>query len=349
MAHEWHRGTLTTSSWHGLENIDVMPDAETMIVAGESTGAWPVALRFEDLMTANGLPAPVRGLVGNYADGTEKCLGAVGSYYRATESSEWRELITAAVVAGGKPTGAFSLRGGTRVLATFDVGGNGIRTQLVLADSFDRSLRLTAGTTSIRVVCSNTMAAAMRADGEGMQRLTHTSSLESKVNILREAIADTIKTGEKVRDSYAKAEAIRLPVAAAELVFDKLFPKAAEGATGAAKTKTRNARDDAFAAMAMPINNAGSTLATLWNAATYLVDRTADGRTRDCRGDSDRLDSLLFGRRAIRLAEIQRTIQHTIEVVMANGEIQRMAVDDALSHGVDAQQVGRSIIADMLA
>ena len=42
MSHEWHRGVLTTSSWHGLENIGAMPDAGAMIPA-----AWvQMAQRF---------------------------------------------------------------------------------------------------------------------------------------------------------------------------------------------------------------------------------------------------------------------------------------------------------------
>lgn len=349
MSHEWHRGVLTTSSWHGLEDVGAMPDAAAMVAAGESSQAWPTAVRFEGLQTAAGLPAKVRAVVGTYQDAHEAVLGAVGGFYRATDPGEWRDLITAAVAAGAKPTGAFALRDGARVLATFDVGGNGIRTQLVLADSFDGSMKLTAGTTCIRVVCANTLAMAMSSDGEGMARLRHTSALEEKVKILGEAIGDTIATGEKVRETFHAAEQMALTSAAADAVFDALFPKAEQGASARAVTKADMARAQARAAMALPINHVdappgGTSLATIWNGATYLVDRNTDGSQRATRGDSDLLESLLFGARAKRVEEIQ----HTIEVLMASGELERMTVTQARSHGIDDRQLAQSIIAEML-
>lgn len=345
MSHEWHRGVLTTSSWHGLEDVGVLSTADDAIDAGEKSGAYPVSLNFDTLSTPSGLTAPVKALVASYRDGNASVVGAVGDNYRATSTGEWRDLIRAAVAAGAKPTGAFSLRDGARVLATFDVGGNGIRTQLVIADSFDRSMRLTCGTTAIRVVCANTLSAAMRSDGEGMARLTHTNSLETKVNVLREAIGETIKTGEKVRDLYHRTETARLNRSMADALFDQLFPVAPEDAGKAAVTKAENLRAEARAAAMLPINNAGPSVATLWNAATYIVDRNANGSARKTRGDSAMLDSMLFGARAKRIEEIQ----HTIEVVMASGEIERMTVTEARDVGIDARQIGRSIIAEMLA
>lgn len=346
MSHEWHRGVLTTSSWHGLEDVGAMADAAAMIAAGEASQAWPTAVRFEGLQTASGLKAEARGVVGSYADGHEAVLGAVGGFYRATDPTEWRDLCTAAVAAGAKPTGAFALRGGSRVLATFDVGGNGVRTQLMLADAFDGSMKLTAGTTCIKVVCANTLAMAMHSDGDGMSQLRHTSSLETKVKVLQDAIGKTIATGEKVRATFHAAEQIALTQAAAKAVFDKLFPQGEEGDKRAI-TKADKARDDARRAMSMDINkvpSAGISLATLWNGATYLVDRTVDGGKRPTRGDSDPLESLMFGARAKRIQEVQGII----EVIMASGEIERMTVTQARSHGVDDRQMARAIIANML-
>jgi hypothetical protein len=73
--------------------------------------------------------------VGSYSAHPERVLGAVDRF-RATACDEWRDLVKAAVAAGAKPTGAFSLRDGSRVLATFEVGiSNGLRTQLLLVDA----------------------------------------------------------------------------------------------------------------------------------------------------------------------------------------------------------------------
>jgi hypothetical protein len=344
MAHEWHRGVLTASSWHGLEEVGVMADEGAMIGAGERSGAWPVSLRFDTLKTASGLVAPGRAVVAAYAGHPEACLSVVGDRYRATTPEEWRGLVKAATAAGAKPTGAFALRDGSRVLATFEVGQtNGLRTQLVVADSFDGSMRLTCGFSSIRVVCANTLSAAMSVDGEDMAKLRHTRSLETKVNVLAAAIADTVKKGDRVREAYHATEATHLTKQQALDVFDKLFPPAPEDADRAAQTKAENVRKDARRAMWRAENNVGPTLATMWNAATWLVDRTATGEARPTRGGSA-LDSLLFGSRGERVQEIQTMI----EVILKDGTTQAMPAADALAIGADAQSVGRKVLDSML-
>jgi hypothetical protein len=322
-----------------------MATAEDIVVHGERSGAWPTALRFADLFTATGLKAPERGVVATYAAHPEACLSVVGDRYRATTCAEWRMLVKAACDAGAKPTGAFSLRDGTRVLATFEVGqSNGLRTQLLLADSFDGTMKLTLGTSSIRVVCANTLSAALKSDGDGMALLRHTASLEQKVNILAESIKESIASGEKVRTVYHAAEATRLARKDATRIFDLLWPEPEEKSNSKAKTMAQNARKDAEAAMADPVNNVGPTLATIWNAATYLVDRRADGSAREARG-GDSLDSMLFGARAQRVNEIQTII----ETVMRDGSIQPMKATEALDAGIDPSIIGRKVLEDMLA
>jgi hypothetical protein len=310
MASEWHQGVLIESSWHRLEKIGAMPDAAAMIAAGEASGAWPIEIETEELYTAtHGCKAPKLGITAHYAGKRgSACLGVVGGRYTATTPSEWRDLVRAAAEAGGAPTGAFSLRDGSRVLATFEVGiGNGLRTNLVLVDSFDGTLKLTAGTTSIRVVCANTLAVAMNQDGRGMARLQHTSSLPEKVQVLAESVEKSIETGKAVRATYEKAAELRLHRDDAAAIFDRLFPAAAEDAPARLKTIAEGKRDEARAAMANPVNAEGPTLATLWNAATFLVDRRGDGAAREVRS-GDKLDSLLFGDRGERVQEIQRAV-----------------------------------------
>lgn len=346
MAHEWHRGVLTASSWHGLEEVGVMSTADDIIAHGERSGAYPVSLRFEDTMTASGLKCPARALVASYTQHPDAALSCVGGRYHHTTVDGWRSLIRAAVEAGGRPTGAFALRDGTRALATFEVGvSNGLRTNFMLCDAFDGSMRLTTGSTAIRVVCANTLAVAMSNDGAGMAALRHTASLESKIAVLRESIGAAIQTGAKVRDLYETAARTSLTREQADAIFDKLFPKADEKETERNKSRADNIRSAAYKSSARSENAAGATLATLWNAATWMVDRDETGAPRAARGGSDRLDSLLFGTRADRVAEIQTII----EVVLRDGKVQEVPASDALSLGADKHQVGRKVLDDMLA
>ena len=345
MAHEWHRGVLTASSWHGLEEVGVMADSGAMIAHGEASGAWPTAIAFEGIVTASGIVAPGKAIVASYANHPNAALSVVGDRYRSTTPEEWRSLVKAATAAGAQPTGAFALRDGSRVLATFEVGkANGLKTELVLVDSFDGSLKLTCGFSSIRVVCANTLSAAMSSDGAGMAKLRHTASLETKVNILAESIAKAVAGGDKVRDAYKAAEGAFLSKEQALDVFDKLFPQADKDATDTAKTRADNVRSDARRAMLNPVNNAGPTLATLWNAATFLVDRRADGTTRDTKG-GDMLDSLLFGARGNRINEVQTMI----EVILRDGTVQSMPATEALAIGANPETVGKKVLEDMIA
>lgn len=351
MSAEWNRGVLTTSSWHGLEEIGTMPDAVSMILKGEKSGAWPVKVRNVSLVTSDGLAAPDRGIVCDYLEHPSQCVGTVGNRYTATTPDSWRDLVRAAVAAGAKPTGAFSLRDGSRVLATFEVGvGNGIRTQLLLADAFDCSMKLTCGFTSVRVVCANTLAASLRADSGGMANLRHTASLESKCNILAENIGEAIKTGESVKALFQQAEQSYVTRDQARAAFDALFPEAEKDASPAEKTKADNRRHEAELAAGLGINKVGEragNLGTLWNAATYLVDRTIDNRGRASNRavrSGDALDSLLFGTRAKRLQEIQTVI----EVIMRDGRVVPMTATKAIEEGVDRQIVGRKILEEMI-
>lgn len=97
-------------------------------------------------------------------------------------------------------------------------------------------------------------------------------------------------------------------------------------------------------AMRDPVNNVGPTLATVWNAATYLVDREVNGTSRKTRGGSA-IDSLLFGSRGDRVSEIQTMI----EVILRDGSIQSVPASEALAMGANPSSVGRSVLDEMLA
>ena len=98
--------------------------------------------------------------------------------------------------------------------------------------------------------------------------------------------------------------------------------------------------------MRLPQNWEGPTLASIWNAATWVIDRDVEGNARATRGDDrNRLDSMLFGSRADRVEEVRAVI----EVVLRDGTVEKMDVAEAVSHGIDNAQIGRSILEQMLA
>lgn len=361
MAHYFEAGVFTSSTWHGMEEIHEMTTALELIEHGERVGAYPIDVTNDpivaclDVDDAEGDPkyleAPqYQAIVGHYAGKRRpKVLGVVGGRYRATLPEEWRELILAAGKAGAKPTGCFALNNGSRVVATFEVSDeSGIVTHLVLADAFDGSMKLSCGFTSIRTVCANTLSAAMSQDGKAWAGIRHTASLEEKISKLAEAIEAAVEHGHAVAKAFDEASNVQLQRDKAIEAFDALFPPAPEDASQRAKTRAENMRDEARAAATMSINKVGNkpgNLGTLWNAATYLVDRRADGERRDARGGAgNSVSSMLFGSRAKRLQEISKVV----EVVMRDGSVEKMTPAEAVEAGVDEGSIGRKLVADML-
>ncbi len=350
MSHEWYKGVLTASSWHKLEQIGVMTDAEAMIRAGEQSQAWPVSTHLESMTTENGLAVPGKAVVGVYGNGSRIAHSAMSDKYRPLAIEEWRETIKAIVKAGGSPTGAFALRDGTRMLATFGINGNqaGIQSYLNVVDSLDGTLSFQCGGTSIRTVCANTLSASFSADGAKYARIRHTATINDRAAVMRNAIEAYLKEGETVRAQYLKAKETFLAKDDALEVFELLFPaptaeqKKDERRKALRLQKTRN---EAVKAAQLEVNSEGKgSLATLWNAATWLVDRTVDGEARKPRGGGDGLDSLLFGSRGKRIEEIRSIIR----VVMKDGSEVEMEAPEAAAHGVDHAQIGRSLLEDML-
>jgi hypothetical protein len=182
-----------------------------------------------------------------------------------------------------------------------------------------------------------------------MAELRHTATLAEKIAKLRVSIGTSIETGAQVKVTYAKAEAASLDRDQARMVFDALFPEAPKDASAHAKGRAESLRDDARRVATLGINRVGhgANVATIWNAATYLVDRQVTGQARQ-HGDSDGLNSLVFGARGERVAEIQRIV----EIILRDGSIRQVTPVEALHMGVDPRQNGvlaASLIDDILA
>lgn len=351
MAHEWYAGVLNQSSWHGLESVEAMPDADTMIRRGLETGAWPASVDMREVRTVDGLYVPGQAVVATYADGSVRAHGTVKDRYHPLDPRQWQETVKAACKAGAIPAGAFALNGGARVLATFELpSGNGIKPYLNIVDSMDGELAFQAGGTCVRVVCANTLSMSMGRDSAEWGWAKHTRSLSDRVGLIQGAVEAYIKAGSTVHALYQAAKDTAVHKDDAMAIFDRLFPPAAEDDSKAKATRADNARSSAARAMARPENAEGSSLATIWNAATWLVDRDEVGRAKPVRGGADALGSMLFGSRGDRVQEIEAVIREALVPVIdaQTGETRHITAPEAHAHGVDYGQIGRSLIDDML-
>lgn len=372
MSANWYAGSFAIgqSTWHQLESQVVMESAADMIAAGEQTGAWPIAVGLESMTTESGLTVPGKGVVATYADGSRRCHKAMSDRYRYLDPAEWRATIEAAVKAGAKPIGAFALGGetppkgesytspGGKILATFDIGATGInggqfRNHLNLADSMDGSCSYLAGGSSIRVVCANTFAAWMGADGKSAAKIKHTASIGERAEVLREAIHEHVTSGESVARAYKDARQVVLTKPDLEELLNQLYPAPPESdkTKALARTRALNLQLETGAAMLRPENvDGGPTLASVWNAATWMVDRKANEKTgaavhRAGRGGADTLEAMLFGGRG---ARVERVRQIMIRVLRPDGSEEEVTAAEAHAAGIDHGQIGRAMLGEML-
>jgi len=326
--------------------------AAAMIDAAEHAGHWPVDVRMASVVANDGgtmiKASNSVAVVGEYRDGARRVLGVNGRRFNATSPAQWRELVTAACAAGAKP---FASQGwGGKVAAMFEVPSNhstGIASTLVLGDSFDGSTLLVGGGVSVRPFCANQMSSLLgsvkRAGGDWC-KIRHTASLDEKVNRLAAGMIAVAEEGAAVSALFDRAALVHLPAAAARAAFDAFFPEAPEDASARATTLANANRAAARVAAALPCNRVGGpgNLASLWNASTYLVDRTEDGEARASRGSA--VGSMLFGSRGRRVEECLELI----EVILADGKIESMTVEAAGVAGVAPASIGKAILDSML-
>lgn len=364
MSADWNAGVLISSSWHGLESVEELPDAETMIRRAEQTLAWPIGVTLESMETESGVTVPGQGVVATYADGSRRCHAAVSHRYHYLDPKEWRATVEAAARAGAKPVGAFSLGGekgrfgrytspGGKILATFEIGETGFngkgrfRNYLNMADSMDQSCSYVAGGSSIRVVCANTFSAWMGGDGAKAAKIRHTGSIHERAEALREAIESHVKGGQQIAELYRDAREVRLAKPDVEEILAELFP--APDKDGRKRSRALNKRAEVASAMTLEHNNEGPTLATVWNAATWTVDRKQDKDGtwghREGRGGADTLEAMLFGGRGQRVEAVREVM---VTILRPDGTEEAVPAHQAAAEGVDEAQIGRSLLGDML-
>jgi phage/plasmid-like protein (TIGR03299 family) len=146
---------------------------------------------------------PARGFKANLRDDTDDVLGIVSREYEVVDNRDAFRFLDALIGSELQFETAGSLWGGRRVWVLarlpeyIELGGDRSATYIYVANSHDGSMAVTAAATPIRIVCANTLGAALRnADyGPGAQRtfrFRHTGNLQSKLADARQVLGLTI-------------------------------------------------------------------------------------------------------------------------------------------------------------
>lgn len=277
--------------WNGgfrVEDGFISP-AKFMKAAGLD---WKVGL--EDAYLADGTQLPKTKVSRRDTDG--KILGVVGDRYHVLQNEEafnWFAPFIESRSAAFETAGALKDGKVIWVLASTQLNGavvknDEVKSYILLSHSHDGTLSIRSGFTPIRVVCQNTLAAAMNSASSKLLKIKHTKSatlaLEKVQEIMDVANQDFRGTMEQYKFLASKG----VNKASLEKYVNLVLGKEEEGEVKEVRNSTLEKVELLFETGKGHELGAG----TAWNAYNAITEYLSweKGRTVD-----SRLHSLWFG------------------------------------------------------
>jgi phage/plasmid-like protein (TIGR03299 family) len=241
---------------------------------------------------------------------TKQTLGVHGMGYTPFQNVQAFEFADALIENGALFESAGGLGNGERIWclarvpsADFTVGQNDRHEMyLLVATSHDGSLATTVTVTDVRVVCQNTLTAALgmgNSKAEGKLKIKHTKSADMKIEQAKRMISGTIQTAETLRDKLTNLANVKLSKDTYTAIVDKLFP-IAKDASKVSVTRRENMLSEILASYQLNDSNAypeqAGTAYALLNAITDYTDHLRGTRRTDGQNEqAARSESALFG------------------------------------------------------
>ena len=214
ITHHDHMFSVRTMPWHGL-GVVLEHYPRSIDEALEKAGlGWKIThgdvlvVRTPERTDNVGIkhPAeliPATGFKANLREDTGEVLGIVSDEYEVVDNRDAFTFLDALIGSELHFETAGSLWGGRRVWCLarlpeyIELGGDLSATYIYVANSHDGSMAVTAAVTPIRIVCANTLGAALRQAEHGAQaqrtfRFRHTGNLQTKFAEARQVMGMTI-------------------------------------------------------------------------------------------------------------------------------------------------------------
>ncbi len=285
----WHKlGTVTGSfmTWDDIQShggLNYLPVKQQLFdAAGNAVDAWGV-----------------------FRPDTKAFLGAVGDQYTVIDHAEGFRMIDALIQSkdGAHYETAGCLGKGEVVWGLADlslsvnVGTSGDKSNvyLLFATAHNGTFSHLYRTTLTRVVCQNTLNAAMSSKATSLFRVRHTRNAQNRLDNAHDALA-TI--GTEVRGIEQKLNFLatrKMTREAMGSILDRLFPASKDATTGkpAESTRRNNILSDVLRCYESNDRNAfpeqRGTAYNLLNAVTEYTDHMRSAR------NGERAESAMFG------------------------------------------------------
>ena len=187
--------SLREPAWHGLGTIlESEVSTQEMLEVAHLAG-WNVRLADVDLPGRSHKNYFAVTRTNPFDNGTD-VLGVVGERYKVLQNEELFSFADN-MLDGGRWETAGSIKNGTVVFGSLALDrevvldesgvGDKINTYLLVHTSHDGSLAVQASVTPVRVVCQNTLNAALHGVKQSF-KIRHTSTVTGKVQAAREAL-----------------------------------------------------------------------------------------------------------------------------------------------------------------
>ena len=313
MAHELNydakRGTYSFASasekaWHGLGQI-----VENAMTAKEAIELANLGFNVEKRKILYDVPdmdIPYKEIKGHYATvrtDNNDYLGIVRSRYEIVQNADAFSFFDSIVDEGeaiyqtagvlGKGERIFLL---AKLPEDFHIGGEAIERYILLYNSHDGSSSVVAGLTPIRVVCNNTLQAALRSISNKVS-ITHVSGVKNKLQEAALVMGIASKYTESVQDIFNKMTDVKMSEGQyIDYFMDVFKPEivTAENTTKEASTRLKNI---VFSTMDFatthPTQTTPEATGTLWGA--YNAVSGYYNYVRDFKSREDKFKSQYFG------------------------------------------------------
>jgi phage/plasmid-like protein (TIGR03299 family) len=277
--------------WHKLGVVlDAPPTSKEAIrLAGLD---WKVDLKQVNFFNKEGSPVVVDGsfvTVRNDAEFGELPLGVVGSKYTPLQNDEafdFFDPIIANKIAEYETAG--SLFGGAKVWILAKIGadvevgeGDKVVKYVLLSNSHDGSSTTVGKITPVRVVCNNTLSAALRESTNVRNQFSirHTKSIKEKLKQAETALEVVQSAYEKLEKVWRKMSEISLPPTAKFAFVKEVFPSKEDSKND---KRLQTLRAEILSLMSngagMSLNTAHDTLWGAYNAVTEHVTHSISER-----------------------------------------------------------------------
>lgn len=292
-----------TPPWHGLG--ETVPQHMTVWSALEKTRLdWTVE-QVELTYSASDLRTRlVDTHVANVRGDDGRLLGIVGRGYHPVQHREQAEFIEALVGEAGAVVECLgAIREGRRQFWTLRlpedlIVGNddALGRYLVIANGHDGLLSFRAFWTSVRVVCSNTLTAALRDAADGVT-VRHTANVRARIEHARQVLGIAEQHFLRLGDTLDELAAVPVEQDEAVEFFGRLIPFPAE----ASDLQRRRVEDTRRQLVANFRGGVGADLAgqTAWGLHQAVTEWTSHQRPFRAATPRDRaerrFESLLLG------------------------------------------------------